>query len=1262
MAYDLGYSDPVEPRRKKRPLIGYGEEYGLGYDGLDEEVSQGSLPLAERNALLEQLGNATWTAVKGVGSALDYLGKNSREALTGKQDATGEDILNQLGMNPSADALGGFGRPLARFAAEVATDPLTYTGFGALGGGISKAGKAAKAANILDDAARSMSRSKVDDIIAGASSADDLGYIGKRTARHFDQEFGKPVTRLTDDDLYARPLVGSGEATRNQTLGQLLNRQKDFGQDHYDEAYQSLQDYFSKNPGLHWSADDAMKSALGSELANDFALGVPFTPFQVGVRLPFAGNALMKGADAAGDFLRWSAPGRYAHSAFNRDVHGATDAASQVQASALSRADRIATAAGRRESNRLLSLLPRFGDEAKDIRIGNAIRNVIEDIGPTLRGDDLLAHDEVLKHLNDFRAGRATGEGEQIGRFIDEWQKTSSRYLDRSRIAGIGSGELRDKFGTGYFPRVLDEAVFDKGTLGAGTKGKTFSVMTGDQLARGSEYHVPGGTQTIMELSQDPVVAGLQRTANTDEEAAQHILRVMQGKINALRNSGRSLLDDAGQPLTYSNQDAIALAKTLRQVSPDALKNKLPMFGQHPLENIAKYIQGRERAIGRTNVLYDALASSALPQHHTRVRGGGAESMGQALADLDLRTVDDRAGGGLIEGARVQMQARLQAIGNKHGIDELKTITADDMAAISVDTRLMKVLERMADFYEVPEVQSKVFKILDAVTTMWKSSILAWPSRFVRDWYSGIFSNFVMVENPFKLNRGYVGAKYLLQGQSDRLHHVLEGIPRYRAIKDPAARYAAYTQDLASTGISAGRQLEDVGQHVASARGSHGIRSSLFAGADPETTFKYQLENLRDSVLGLENRMVHPSYMPGAELFNLGNWAKSLGGTRKTITDAFLHGKKGTELVNPILRASAKAGDITDKINRLAGYNGLLLSGYSPQAAAKMVMEFHVDYSSLTKFEKGWIRNAIPFWSYQSRIGKWALKQIVQKPGGAFTQFGIRLPQDIMESNEGEYIPSRIANKYGISLENLRNLPGGKTLVDTLAPPSGNTSAWLSDIDLPGIDQINMIRPRTDAEGNLNYTGSAMSSLLSLAEGAHPLVKLGAEVTTGRDAYTGIKKNWGRSTLPTLVARSGGLDPNNYQDLNTLTGLGYADAGLQFLVPFYSRIAQLARKGTDPRVEDPNARALQTLATMFTGTKIENIDDAERTRDAMSKIAELLDSDPAVRNFESVYIPKDILPTVDPAVAELYQLQRQLGRERRQKAKVRPDVYNPLNY
>ncbi len=62
-----------------------------------------------------------------------------------KNRTTGRDLLRQYGMAKDEDSWGNFG---AGMAAELLLDPLTYTGIGAL----TKAGTAAKKANLLEKA------------------------------------------------------------------------------------------------------------------------------------------------------------------------------------------------------------------------------------------------------------------------------------------------------------------------------------------------------------------------------------------------------------------------------------------------------------------------------------------------------------------------------------------------------------------------------------------------------------------------------------------------------------------------------------------------------------------------------------------------------------------------------------------------------------------------------------------------------------------------------------------------------------------------------------------------------------------------------------------------------------------------------------------------------------------------------------------------------------------------------------------------------
>jgi hypothetical protein len=1269
MSYGFSYAPTQSPAKARKAPIGYGAQYGLGYNGTDDEVAPGSMSEGERSELLQQLSDYGSSAVSGLFGGLNWLGSRAREVAADKpygSNPSGLDVLEKHGVHINENTLGGWGRPLASFATEAALDPLTYTGFGPLGGGLNKAGRAAKAAGILDDSARAMSRTWVDDIINGTRRAEDFqGGVAAQSRDFWAREYGKDLTRLTDEDLFARPLAGWRESRREQTLGELLERQRDWGQEHYDEAVNSLQDHLYRKGG--WNPDPAaqLDALRDTRLSNDL------TFMGMGVNLP-GGQWLSRGLDTLGSAARWSRPGAFVTSGFSRQLHGATDAASQVGTIALSRGDEAADKIARLRSRRLVNLLPQMQDVATDTRTLNGIRNVIEGVGPTLTGDTLAAHDEVLRALTDFRAGTATGDAARIGEFTDTFQRMSEEYLNRSRQAGIGSSRLQDRFGHGYFPRVLDDMSFG-GANSAPTGGRSFSVMTGDQMARDTAFHVPGGTNTLQELSLDRMVAGRNRRAGSDEMAAQYILDRMADKEAALSRAGTLPVRNR-RPATYTRQQAVSLARKMHGLSDEAVDGRLPIFG-NPLEAINKYIGGRERAIRRAGTLTNMISSSAINQHAHQVPGGGATRLGDVLNALDLKTYNNlnagplagpvghqvRRGGVLVgdyQGARVNVMNRLREIGTNNNIPEFANMTFDELRNVSVDSRLLTRLNRIADFYQVPEVQSQIFKTLDAVTSLWKASILSWPARFVRDWYSGMFSNVVEVGNVSDLYQGYAGAKGLVQGRQEDILTVVNRMPRYARMV-PDVRLNTYMDEMTAEGISRGRQLDDVGQTVASRQSSQGIRSELNAGAIPENTLGYAAW---DAISGnsLRGRGGSINRLPEGELFNLGNWGRSIGNTRRTIVDA-AYGVKSQETINPMLRWSARLGDNTDKINRISGYNALLLQGVAPAEAAKRIMAAQVDYSSLTKFERGFIRTALPFWAYESRVSKWVATKILEKPGGIYTQLGMRLPKNLSENDTStDYVPRRISDKYGLSMEPLRRVPGLGKLVDIVSPQTPGVSSWLSDFDLPGIDQINKLRIAKDPEGRINLLESGLKSAGNVAEGAHPLVKMAYELGTGRDAYTGLKKNYARNALPTLLSRAGVMDPN--EDYGTMAAAGGLDQLLQFTVPFYSRSMQALRKGTDPRIEDPTAAALQNIINMTSGVKVENIDDAEKSRDALETIKELLDSNPAVRSYDSTYIPKELLPFVDERTQQMYQLDRQLRKERRAASKVKPDVYNPMNY
>jgi hypothetical protein len=67
--------------------------------------------------------------------------------------------------------------------------------------------------------------------------------------------------------------------------------------------------------------------------------------------------------------------------------------------------------------------------------------------------------------------------------------------------------------------------------------------------------------------------------------------------------------------------------------------------------------------------------------------------------------------------------------------------------------------------------------------------------------------------------------------------------------------------------------------------------------------------------------------------------------------------------------------------------------------------------------------------------------------------------------------------------------------------------------------------------------------------------------------------------------------------------------------------------------------------------KVQNVTDEARMQDARRKISELLQ--PYSKSFEQRYIPEAQIPFLDPEVARLYLLDRQLNSEQRLRERER---------
>jgi hypothetical protein len=322
------------------------------------------------------------------------------------------------------------------------------------------------------------------------------------------------------------------------------------------------------------------------------------------------------------------------------------------------------------------------------------------------------------------------------------------------------------------------------------------------------------------------------------------------------------------------------------------------------------------------------------------------------------------------------------------------------------------------------------------------------------------------------------------------------------------------------------------------------------------------------------------------------------------------------------------------------------MQGVDPMEATRRIKAAQVDYSSLTNIEREWFRRIIPFWSFNSRMGAYITKKIWDKPGGAFTQLGLRLPQEIAESaqsDDNQYVPKEIKESYGMGLENMRNTPGLGPLIDMIAPKAEGKNAYLKDVDLPGVDLINLIKPQRDATGTIAPIGTAYETLLNSAGSlAHPFIRTGVEQLSGRSLWNDQALTQYEPTLQKL-GRKAGITPLSGAD----DAMKWIASGVDY-IPHAPRVLQFANRMLDTeRTPELSARILQGIVDASSGVKIRNILDDAAALDTRREVDAMLDASPMMRSFESKYIPEELLPYASPEEQLLYQLSRELSRDAR---------------
>jgi hypothetical protein len=1215
---------------------------------------------AEGNSMLTRIRRGTANALSNLSWGLDSLGALSRSAIDYAQDGewnnpydpdkrvTGEQILDNAGWRDDST-----GRWFAGLALEVATDPLTY-----LTGGITKAGKALKAAGVLPKAAAAASRSLQDDVVRTAvgrlgSNPSLLTSPPRTSAQFFNaltdtapelagrpqrtlKAMGSNIADYIEHDT--RPLVGQRVAQRSQTLESVMDSLKATDPALHAKAEQGVQAFLKKKG---WGYNAIKGQRLGG------GLGVVGTTISFDPLGETAGKAISAGLDRIGEAARWSRAGVLANSLATKAVAGQTDAAAQAAASRISAAAEAGEGVGRRKSAELaLDLRNATIDPAVASRTGitdifspqagEAIDRVIEGVAAT-------AND--LDFVNSTPGVRA---------FVDTLKTDFADILAKSRANGVRSHALQHFFGAGYRPYQLESLL--EQAKGGKKNQPLWDLVTGDMQKRRKALQLPGGLDQLRALSTDPRFVGLGDSFSEDyitevlhreinnfpgaayyqtpsgQVAAQRQLQLM-AQAQAMPPGARTKLPKrvhgpvippqylgAGQfkDGPYTKARARQLANFLHglEVAKDASGNitSPPVFGNHPLEAAARYLSGREKAIATAPSIVDTIASQLVEMPKSQVPGGNHVSAATALVRAGL--ISPKTGTGVREGGQQMLRERLAAKLTKLG----RTTKPDqvDLAAWSIPAEKIESLTRMHDFYQSPKAVAGLGAVLAQYNKIFKANVLSWASRLTRDNLSGFVSN-VIEAGPQGALEGAIHARHILGGDYKKALPLIKQMPMYQNMPDDEAirRFlldSADAQVLRGTGVidrMPGDRTAAVVQQILPGAKRQTISEGLKAGLKPGRSWS-----------GFAYDALNPFGVNGVA------------------------GRK--ETTNPIYKTAEALGDYSDNFNRLTGYMALLKRGLSPQEASRRMLAAHVDYGSLSTAERRLRDSWMPFYAYNSRIGKYAASKIAEHPGGPFGQM-VRAVDKAQSSDDDQNVPNSVRQQTGFLIPK----EVGETLeswgLPNIAESEDGRRGYIKNIDLPAVAFINQFAMPKDMDGTLDVDAALVNTAQSFGSQLAPQWKAAIELLSGRDMFRHRPLGEAPTTMDTLIGRAVGND--DFRLPNTVNA---ALAVASPMIPLLGTRNQTAlRQATDDRIEGTAPRLGSAVFNAVSPFRYGTFDQEEQARDQMRAVSAELAKVPQAKTIEMTTISKEDFATLTPEQQQLYLLRNELQKEQRKRAEAK---------
>lgn len=1215
----------------ERTIMADLRDYGMGTLGLIANVYDTPAAIGR--------GVATGKPLSGFGSFRNRV--------------TGQDMLRRFGLmteygqkrHPYLAAFAGAG-------AEILTDPLTMFGFGK--GALSTAGKAARAAGIIGDASIAATKKLGGLEVLGKGSRSTMTGRGAYNMLERMLPGGKGL-RLENATARTRPFMGPRAAQNVTTLEETIRASN------APDAFDRVQRYLNR---IGVPYDEVKNQKLGGLVSFDYG-GVFKRPMVAQATGPFATKAL-DAADALGQFARWNPVTRGLGALVDRKVFGRLSEYDQISGIRGFDERQLAQAQGRRVAGQLaakVSGIP-ISDEARRLLGAESLDSP--------QGTNFLSRlFSNLPTQGDMRLRAAIGAG-KVDDLRDTWVSIRDDMFNQANKLGMRPKKLQDAFGGEWSPRLAREANFDDAPGKAVGEGDFFTRdLTREHRKR--EMMTPAGDADIRDVNKIPEVQRLIREGEggsvSVQQAGQAIKRMIDAKHGAGGQADRNYLASLGVPydprvhqhgadaskpvfprlVPLKNPDGTQVLEPAmtpagkpimqRVVGPDGRpvidpatgkpqlvpkmkkvysqteaitqeqgeyiarvymrKDKgvdaaTPLFSEHPVNAQARAIVNQATARASARHIQESIGEAAMfvGDNPNAIPGTGNKPLQRAIFEIAQGTGLQAVQNGKVAGDQVLENVR-QMIARKNNLPLDQVNLAQWTLPEKVITRLTAASSQFKQPAAVEQFADWIGKYLN----LQKAYLLSYPSRHSRDIYSNALQLWMLIRNPSDVMYGAKVAYHALAGETDKAVDLLRELPGYNRA-NAAEIQAKFVDDVAGTGILQSLSSSDL---MTSNQSSNLGQLNPFASKIRPSDFVQEFKPQQGRT-----------------------WANAL-------SDQFMHNQiripvlqkaTPTATKSAMLNASQKINDYSDSLARLGGMVGLMRQGVDAHEAARRVTDALVDYSSLTVFERRYLKAIWTWYSYLGRSGKFAVRELYENPGGPYAQI-IKAFNRLQDSDEETYIPEALRQQFAVRVpDSVLNAVG--------IPTDGKTTTFLKDFDVAAHDTLSLasINPQASVQRNLQRTS------YNLLSQANPAIQKAVSLATGQDLFSRRPLEQSNNSIDRVYKALSGAKTNMPP---------YLRLGIE-MIPG-PRVSGIAGALADTSVP-MSQRIPKAAVNALLGVKVQQVGEQYKYGDARRMIAEQMPQ--YMKDYTENYVPKELMPYLDQKNLQRTRAYNTFGRRLRE--------------